>query len=246
MNDYLQVLLYAAMPALGNFFGGVLAEVFKVSEKTLSLALHTAAGIVLAVIGLELMPQALEAEQPFIPVLAFVAGSVFFVFLDQGVGYVQSRFGGESKKGMSAAIAIYIGVAIDLFSDGIMIGTGSTVAASLGLLLAIGQVPADIPEGFATIATFKSKGVKRGKRLLLSASFAIPIFLGATVGYWGVKDSKEVVKLSLLAFVAGILLTVSIEEMLTEAHDRPDSKWAAFALAGGFALFTLLAVYLEE
>lgn len=140
MNDYLQVLLYAAMPALGNFFGGVLAEVFKVSEKTLSLALHTAAGIVLAVIGLELMPQALEAEQPFIPVLAFVAGSVFFVFLDQGVGYVQSRFGGESKKGMSAAIAIYIGVAIDLFSDGIMIGTGSTVAASLGLLLAIGQV----------------------------------------------------------------------------------------------------------
>lgn len=88
--------------------------------------------------------------------------------------------------------------------------------------------------------------MKRGKRLLLSASFAIPIFLGATVGYWGVKDSKEVVKLSLLAFVAGILLTVSIEEMLTEAHDRPDSKWAAFALAGGFALFTLLAVYLEE
>ena len=88
MNDFLQVLLYMAMPALGNFFGGVLAEVFKVSEKTLSLALHTAAGIVLGVTGLELMPQALAAEQPFIPVLAVVAGSVLFVFQDQGIGYV--------------------------------------------------------------------------------------------------------------------------------------------------------------
>ncbi|GAB3833186.1 cation diffusion facilitator family transporter [Pontibacter rugosus] len=74
--------------------------------------MHTAAGIVLAVIGLELMPQALAAEQPFIPVLAFVAGSVFFVFLDKGIGCVQSRFGGENKKGMSAAWAIYIGVIV--------------------------------------------------------------------------------------------------------------------------------------
>lgn len=246
MNDFLQVLMYAAMPAIGNFLGGILAELFNVSERTLSLALHLAAGIILAVIGIELMPEALEADPPYIPILAFVGGSAFFVLLDRSIEYVQGRFGGETKKGMSTAIAIYIGVAIDLFSDGIMIGTGSTVAASLGLLLAIGQVPADIPEGFATIATFKSKGVSRGKRLLLSASFAIPIFLGATVGYWTVKDSSEVVKLSLLAFVAGILLTVAIEEMLTEAHDRPDSKWAALFLSGGFALFTFLSVYLGE
>ncbi|MDX5422201.1 MAG: ZIP family metal transporter [Hymenobacteraceae bacterium] len=246
MNEFLQVLMYAAMPAFGNLLGGILAEMLNVSEKTLSLALHLAAGIILAVIGVELMPEALEAEPPYIPILAFVGGSAFFVLLDRSIGYVQSRFGGKTKKGMGAAVAIYIGVAIDLFSDGIMIGTGSTVAASLGLLLAIGQVPADIPEGFATIATFKSKGVSRGKRLLLAASFAIPIFLGATVGYWAVKDSSEIVKLTLLAFVAGILLTVAVEEMLTEAHDRPDSKWAALFLSGGFALFTFLSVYLGE
>ena len=210
MDEYLQVLMYAAMPALGNFAGGILAEIFKVSERTLSLALHLAAGIILAVIGIELMPEAIEAELPYVPLLAFVAGSGFFVLLDRGIDYVQSRFGGETKKGMSAAVAIYIGVTIDLFSDGIMIGTGSTVAASLGLLLALGQVPADIPEGFATIATFKAKGISKGKRLLLSASFAIPIFLGATVGFWAVRDSSEIIKLCLLAFVAGILLTVAV------------------------------------
>ncbi len=58
MSGYLLVLGLAALPAAGNFAGGVLAEVFRVSERALSLALHLAAGIVLAVVGLELMPSA--------------------------------------------------------------------------------------------------------------------------------------------------------------------------------------------
>lgn len=101
-----------------------------------------------------------------------------------------------------------------------MIGTGSTIATGLGLQLALGQVPADIiPEGFATIATFREKGVARTKRLLLSLSFAISIFLGASVGYLALKDSSELIKLVILAFTAGILLTVGVEAMLTQAHD---------------------------
>lgn len=244
MDGYLKVLLFAAMPAIGNFLGGLLAEFLNVSQKSLSLALHLAAGIILAVIGIELMPAALEAEQEWLVILAFFLGSLFFVILDRGIDYVRNRFGGKGTS--SAAIAIYIGVSIDLFTDGIMIGTGSTIATSLGLLLALGQVPADIPEGFATIATFKEKGVARTKRLLLSVSFAIPIFLGASIGFLALKDSSELIKLVLLAFTAGILLAVGIEEMLTEAHERPESTWATLFLAGGFTLFTLISVYLEQ
>ncbi len=243
MDEYLKVLAFAAMPAAGNFMGGVLAEVFTVSDRTLSLALHLAAGIVLAVIGLELMPQALEVNLPWVPVLAFLGGGVFFLLIDRAIDYVRSRFGGEGTGG--SMWSIYFGVAVDLFSDGIMIGAGSTVATSVGFLLALGQLPADIPEGFATIATFKNKSTTRGKRLLLSASFAIPILLGATVGYWGVRNGSDLLKFSLLAFTAGILLLVSVEEMLTEAHQRPESNWAAISLVSGFALFALLSVYLE-
>lgn len=38
-----------------------------------------------------------------------------------------------------------------------MIGAGTTIRAGLGLLLAVAQVPADVPEGFATIANFRAK-----------------------------------------------------------------------------------------
>ncbi|WP_227380076.1 ZIP family metal transporter [Haladaptatus halobius] len=139
---------------------------------------------------------------------------------------------------------MYFGVAVDLFSDRVMIGTGSTIDLSLGLVLALGQTPADIPEGFATIATFKAQNIARSTRILLSLSFAVPIFLGATLGYWAVRGSSEVVKFGLLAFTAGILLTIVIEEIVPEAHRGKEAELAALALVSGFALFGFITVYL--
>ena len=53
------VLGLAALPALGNFAGGLLADWLRPSKHTLNLALHASAGIILAVIAVEVMPQAL-------------------------------------------------------------------------------------------------------------------------------------------------------------------------------------------
>lgn len=82
MSELLIVMGLAALPALANFVGGGLAEVFRVSARGLSLSLHLAAGIVLAVVGLELMPEALKATPPWLPLLAFVAGGAFLIGLD--------------------------------------------------------------------------------------------------------------------------------------------------------------------
>ena len=159
---------------------------------------------------------------------------------------LRSRTGGTSDTSASGSWAIYFGVAVDLFSDGVMIGAGSTLSPSLGVLLALGQVPADVPEGFATIATFKAQGMSRRRRLLLAASFAIPILLGATISYFGLRGQPEVYKLGLLAFTAGILLTVAVEEIVVEAHKEYDSRLASLRLIGGFALFIALGEFLEE
>ena len=50
----------------------------------------------------------------------------------------------------------------------------------------------------------------------------------------------------LLAFTAGILLTVAVEEIVGEAHETvEDSRWDSLVLVGGFALFALIAAYFE-
>lgn len=244
MNDYLIALALAAIPAVGNFGGGVLAEVFNISKRILSLALHAAAGIVLAVIGVELMPEVLQAEPSWVVILAFLVGGAFAVGVDKAFDVIRARV--PSQRANAGPWMIYFGVAVDLFSDGLMIGAGSTVSLGLGLLLALGQVAADIPEGFAIIATFKDQDTTRRQRLLIAASFAVPVLLGATVGYWVVRGRPELVKLALLSFTAAILVATAVEEIITEAHEKDeDTRLQEFVLIAGFALFMLLSLYFE-
>jgi ZIP family zinc transporter len=241
VSEFAVVMALAALPALANFVGGGLAEVFRISARGLSLALHLAAGIVLAVVGLELMPEALNSSAPWVPLLAFVAGGAVFIGLDRLVGCAQARMGGsDDQKG---ALGIFGGVSMDLFSDGVMIGTGTVINPALGLLLALGQMPADVPEGFAAVATMRNAGIKRRTRLLLTAAFAIPIFLGAGLGYLALRQAPEVVTLSVLALTGGALAAVVVEEMVSEAHEGDTSRLGPIFLTAGFALFAAISVY---
>lgn len=241
MNDYLKVLALAAIPALGNFVGGWLTDVVEVSQRTLSLALHSAAGIALAVVSIELMPRVLRADPPWLVVLAFVAGGGFFILIDHFIGLMRTLTGTTID---SAPLAISFGVAVDLFSDGLMVGTGATISIGLGLLLALAQLPANMPEGFATIAAFKRQQLSRRKRLWLAVSLSGAVPLGASIGYWLVRGQPDIVKLLLLGFTSGILITVVVEEMIPAAHEAGDAQSATAVFIGGFALFTLLSVYL--
>lgn len=141
-------------------------------------------------------------------------------------------------------LAIYSGVFIDLFSDGVMIGTGAVINPALGLLLALGQVPADIPEGFASVASLRWTKMTRRVRILMSLSFAIPIAVGASLGYFALRDAPDLLTLSVLAVTGGALTSVVVEEMLTEAHEGETSRLGPVALTAGFAIFALISVYI--
>jgi ZIP family zinc transporter len=242
MNEFLKVSAFAALPAFGNFGGGLLAEILPISKRTLSISLHAATGALIAVVGIELMPRALTTSLPWLSVAAFIAGGGVFILLDRVLRMVRLRF--ESSGGSFGAWMIFFAVSVDLFTDGIMIGTGSTVSKSLGLLLALGQVSADIPEGFATIVKFKADGIGRARRLMLAGAFAVPVFTGASVGYWVMRNHPELYKLLVLALTGGILLATSLGEMLAEAHETRDTPLMTIALVAGFGFFSLITVYL--
>ncbi|WP_312620767.1 hypothetical protein [Haloarcula sp. 1CSR25-25] len=82
------------MPAIGNISGGLVAERFEISGDTLSLALHVAAGIILAVVGIELLPTTLEADPPWFVLVVFLAGGFFSIGLDSLTDFIAARTGG--------------------------------------------------------------------------------------------------------------------------------------------------------
>ena len=133
MENFLRLLWMSALPAAGNFLGSVLAELVPMTARRLSLTLHAAAGILLAVVAVELMPEALRQAPPWIVITSFTAGGLVFIALDHFLENIRTRAGKSSRSG---PWTIYASVAIDLISDGIMIGVGSVVSERLALVLA--------------------------------------------------------------------------------------------------------------
>lgn len=248
MSGFWQVLLLSLLPGAGNFAGGLLAEYMSPSPKHLNWALHLASGIVIAIVAVELIPQALGALAGWWIAGAFAAGGCAYVLLERLVSGVQNTDadarGGSS--GRARMWMIYFAVAIDLTSDGLMLGTGAAVASSLALVLAAGQMIADVPEGYATVATFRDKGVSRSRRLMLSFSFFLFVVGAALLSYFLLRDASELVKNGALAFVAGLLTVAAVEDMLDEAHSsREDTSGSVLWFVAGFALFTLVSAGLE-
>ena len=242
MESYWMVLGLALLPALGNFGGGLIAEFFKTNRYMVSKALHAAAGIVIAVVSTELMPEALEKISAWRVAAAFGLGGTAYVLISIAVDKLQSSAGNRAGSSASGMWMVYVAVSIDLASDGLMIGTGSTISYSMALVLALGQVLADIPEGYATIANMKEKGVPRSRRILLSASFAIPVVGAALIAYFLLRGLSEVWQMSALAFVAGLLALAAVEDIISEAHESSeDSKWSLLLFTGGFVLFVLVS-----
>jgi ZIP family zinc transporter len=235
------VLGLALLPALGNFAGGLLAECFHVSRRQLNRALHAAAGVVLAVVAVELMPEALARIPAWAVALSFGLGGVAYVLIEALVDRLQ---GGEDTQGSGSKSMwmIFIAVSMDLFSDGLMIGAGSSVSLGMAITLACGQVMADIPEGYATIANMKANGVSRMRRLLLSASFAVPVVVAAVAAYYLLRGQGDLYQLGALAFTAGLLTVAAVEDMMAEAHDSADDgRTSVLAFVGGFVLFILVS-----
>lgn len=88
MNPFPTVLAFSAIPASGNFLCRLLAEAAPKSQRILSLALHSAAGIVVEGAGIELRPEALAAEQSWRPSLAFAAAGGLSLLMVSG-GYLE-------------------------------------------------------------------------------------------------------------------------------------------------------------
>lgn len=247
MDSYLIVLGLATLPALGNFGGGLLAEFMATDRQRLNRALHAAAGIVIAIVAVELIPEALEKISAWWVALAFGLGGITYVAISSIVDKLQGPSNNQQAGSASGMWMIYIAVSIDLASDGLMIGTGSAVSSTMALALALGQVLADVPEGYATIANMKDKGVSRSRRILLSASFAIPVLVTTSLAYFFLRGQSDLWKMSALVFTAGLLSLAAVEDMISEAHESTeDTRWSLLMFTGGFVLFVLVSAGVDD
>jgi zinc transporter, ZIP family len=242
MPQFLFALVLATLPVISNFIGAMIAEALPVSNQSLGLALHAAVGVLLAIVSTELLPQILRAEPVWMAIVAMFLGGACFIWINQLLKLNKNRLRGIDLNTVSEVI--FFSIAIDLFGDGLMIGTSLTIAPHLSVMLTSARVVAHIPEGFVTNAAFKSQHLSRTVRFLLLAAFIIPACLGVTLGYWGLRGQAELPKLLVLAFTTGTLITAIAEEIMPEAHQTQDTNWSSITFIGSFALSMLFSAYI--
>lgn len=231
---------FALLPVGGMAMGALAAEWWQLSRHAMGGVLHAAAGVAVAVVSVELMPRILEDIAPWQLVAGFVLGAAASVAMMKGAKRVSSNI----ELGGTGPWKVYLPVAVDLLGDGLMIGIGSAVSGGLGLLLGMSQVVANVPGGFAAIANLRNKGMSRSVRMGAIASLAVPVFVGAGIGFWLLRGQATSVQNTALAFVVGMLLLATIEDLVPEAdapHTRRTVTTASFA--AGFVFFALIALY---
>lgn len=238
-------LILCLFPAAGYLFGGVIAEGITVSRRVLSMALHGTAGIIASIVAVQLLPLILQREYAVITISFMALGGVGFLALDSVASFASYRTGRRTCEESKGPWPLYIGVALELFSDGLLIGTGAIISTSLAIVLAVAQLISNIPEGLATMISFRGFGAERRSRAIILLTLALPIFLGVTVGYWALRGRPEIYQLCILAFSAGLLLTLIAEEIVPEAHkEERDSRINVLILVGTFFLFNLASLYI--
>jgi ZIP family zinc transporter len=237
-SGVLTVVGLAILSTLGNLGGGLLAELRQPSPQTLNRALHAPTGVVIAVVAVQVMPAALRGASVWLLAAAFLVGGGAML-VEAGI----ERWQQSKRAGAGAGTwMVYVAVATDLVGDGILIGAGSAVSSQIAFLLALGQVLANIPGGFAVIANFRDKGMGRANRLILTASFVAPAVGAAVLAYVALRGQGEAVKMAALIFVTGLYMLAAVENMLREAHDSAeDSRWSAISFLAGFALFLVVS-----
>ncbi|MBQ6696540.1 MAG: ZIP family metal transporter, partial [Lachnospiraceae bacterium] len=121
---------------------------------------------------------------------------------------------------------------------------GNTDVSMAGaLILSIGIAIQNFPEGAIISMPLKAEGVGKGKSFLYGVLSGIVEPLGALVTIF-FADTMLVTLPYMLAFAAGAMIYVVVEELIPEASEGKHSNLGTIAFAVGFSIMMILDVAL--
>lgn len=140
------------------------------------------------------------------------------------------------RTGMFAALAI----AIHNFPEGLATFTAALTDPTLGVAIAVAIAIHNIPEGIAVSVPIYFATGSRAKAFKLSFLSGVSEPVGALVGYLLLMPFFTPTLFGLLfAFVAGIMVYISLDELLPAAEEYGEHHWSISGVVAGMAVMAL-------
>ncbi|MFD7259588.1 ZIP family metal transporter [Streptomyces sp. NPDC059874] len=228
----------AVIVALGAFLmtlaGGWTAQ--RVTDRR-HLVLGLAGGLMLGVVGLDLLPEALHAAgDEFLGVplalLLFVAGFLVAHVVERLLAVRQAAHGAEDghrvpQVGLTAAAAM-VGHSL---ADGVALGAAFQVGGGMGVAVALAVITHDFADGFNTYTLTSLYGNARRKALMMLFADAVAPVVGAASTLLFTLPEEPLG--AYLGFFGGVLLYLAAAEILPEAHHKHPALSTLMCTVGG-------------
>ena len=248
------------IPFLGTSLGAAMVFFLKkqISASLQKILTGFAAGVMVAASFWSLLEPALEnsvvlGRLSFLPAaVGFLIGIGFLLLLDVLTPHMHMNMETEGpKSGMNRTTKLILAVTLHNIPEGMAVGVvyagwlsgHSGISQTSALVLALGIAIQNLPEGAIVSMPLLGEGVPRGK------TFWYGVLSGAVepIAAWvTILAAGTIVPAMpyMLAFAAGAMMYVVVEELIPEMSEGKHSNWGTVAFSLGFVLMMILDVAL--
>ncbi len=262
-NNFYFAILLTLFAGLSTGIGGsVVLFSKKINEKLLSSSLGFSAGVMLYVSFMELMPQSIENinvlysdKMSYIySVAAFFAGILFIGIIDRFVPEADNphefsqiskssgNLGHFKRVGLLSALAI----GIHNFPEGLATFVSAYNDVSLGISVTIAIAIHNIPEGISVAVPISFATNNKRKAFLISLSSGLAEPIGALLGHLILLPFLNTFIMGILfAIVSGIMVYISLDELLPSAEKFGHHHLSIYGLIAGMATMAFSLILLK-
>lgn len=210
-------LKFSLIPMVAIMFGAILAGWRTPGEKLVAAMQHLAAGVVFAAAATEILPLVKHGGSP----TATLIGGALGVAVMLGLKAAESRFKGP--------VALLAAIGLDLAIDGLVLGLAFIAGEKAGTLLAVAL----------TLTNELAGRYRKLKAIGLTCALAVLVPIGALIAQ-PVALLSPIWITGFLSFGLMALLYLVTEELLVEAHEKPDSPLISAMFFVGFLALLLI------
>lgn len=229
-------LLFAAATAAATACGGFVAMR---TRDHLHLILGLAAGLMLGLVGFDLLPSVFAGDTSTIGrvpdvALAFVGGFLSLHVVERLVAAHEpdhSEYGATHVHTLDTGTATGVAMVGHVFLDGVGIGAAFQVSSGLGVAVFVALLVHAFNDGLNTVA-FLIRSHRWGPRSrgLLGVDLAARVSGAAVGSYWILNGTFVNLYLALFA---GFVTYIATSHILPEAHASHPSRWTMVMTAAG-------------
>lgn len=252
MNNTMFAFLLTILAGLSTMIGTIAIFIKKKNhDKIILSALSFAAGVMITVSIVDLVPESIELLRENLStvstVLTCTLGMLFGIVISMLIDYYlpdKPISGTKDKSLFKVGIISMIAIILHNVPEGIATFVATNSNLSLGISLAIAIAMHNIPEGISiSVPIYYSTGSKK-KAVLYTFISALSEPFGALITFLFLKNIMNDLILGILfSVIAGIMLQISFCELLPTARKYKNNKYL-FIFFGLGALFMLINFFI--